>query len=101
MTNRATDHALTAEGLAIGGLEEKQKRRLVPRPRANDQCNAAIVATTNRIMSSESKASSSSVCLPTGDDHGRRKALHPRPDVHQDGAIAVLEFRSRTTTLKV
>jgi hypothetical protein len=32
MTNRTTDHVLTAEGLAIGGLEEKQKLRLVPRP---------------------------------------------------------------------
>ena len=32
MTNRTTDHVLTAEGLAIGGLEEKQKLKLVPRP---------------------------------------------------------------------
>ena len=58
------------------------------------------MATTNRIMSSESKASSSSVCLPTGDDHGRRKALHPRPDVRQDLAIGVFAFE-RTTTQKV
>ena len=26
-------------------------------------------------------------------DHGRRKAPHPSSDVHQDGAIAVLEFK--------
>jgi hypothetical protein len=32
MTNRTTDHVLTAKKLAIGGLEEKQKLSLVPRP---------------------------------------------------------------------
>ena len=32
MTNRTTNHVLTAKELAIGGLEEKQKLRLVPRP---------------------------------------------------------------------
>ena len=32
MTNSTTDHVLTAKELAIGGLEEKQKLRLVPRP---------------------------------------------------------------------
>jgi hypothetical protein len=32
MTNRTTDHVLTAKRLAIGGLEKKQKLSLVPRP---------------------------------------------------------------------
>ena len=32
MTNSTTDHVLTAKELAMGGLEEKQKLRLVPRP---------------------------------------------------------------------
>ena len=32
MANRTTNHVLTAKELAIGGLEEKQKLRLVPRP---------------------------------------------------------------------
>jgi hypothetical protein len=32
MTNSATDHILTAETLAIGDLENKQRLRLVPRP---------------------------------------------------------------------
>src|SRR5262249_28084885 len=32
MTNRTANHILTAKELAIGGLEEKQKQTLVPRP---------------------------------------------------------------------
>ena len=33
LINSTTDHVLTAKELAIGDLEEKQKLRLVPRPR--------------------------------------------------------------------
>ena len=32
IASHTTDHVLTAETLAIDGLEEKQKLRLVPRP---------------------------------------------------------------------